>query len=248
MSYLKTAGIVIREVNTGEADKVITIFTKSNGRITAFAKGARKTRSSFSAGTQILSYNDYVLFPGKNMYSINSCETIESFYDIRNNMEKLTYAAHFIDIIDDTVQEDQPAQKVLRLLLNSLYMLAKTDKSSELIARIFEIRLLSITGYAPHVDDCIVCGNNEFENCFFSFQKCGFLCESETCESTDISALKISAGTVKTIRHIINSKMDCLFSFNSSPIVLIELGKLTKRYLRERLEKDYNKLNFLNSL
>jgi DNA repair protein RecO (recombination protein O) len=182
------------------------------------------------------------------MYSVNNSDVIESFYEIRNDMVRLTNAAHFIDIINDIVQENQPAQRVLRLLLNSLHMLAKTDKSSELIARIFEIRLLSINGYEPYINDCIICGNNDFESCSFSFQKCGFICDKESCISNDRFTMQLCPGTVKTIRHIINSPMNNLFSFNSSPMVLDELGKLTRRYLKERLERDYNKLDFLKKI
>lgn len=248
MSYLKTKGIVIREVSTGEADKIITIFSKSNGRISAAARGARRPKSAFSAGTQLLSYCDYVLYSGREMYSINSSDVIESFYDIRNDVVRLTYAAHFIDIITDTIQENQPAPKVLQLLLNSLHMLAKTDKSPELIARIFEIRLLSIVGYAPYVNSCIICGSEELESCSFSFQKCGFICNRESCIANDRFAMQITSGTAKAIQYIVYTKIDHLFSFNLSQQVLDELGRVARRYMRERLEKDYNKLDFLKNI
>lgn len=248
MSYLKTKGIVIREVSTGEADKIITIFSKSNGRISAAARGARRPKSAFSAGTQLLSYCDYVLYSGREMYSINSSDVIESFYDIRNDVVRLTYAAHFIDIITDTIKENQPAPKVLQLLLNSLHMLAKTDKSPELIARIFEIRLLSIVGYAPYVNSCIICGSEELESCSFSFQKCGFICNRESCIANDRFAMQITSGTAKAIQYIVYTKIDHLFSFNLSQQVLDELGRVARRYMRERLEKDYNKLDFLKNI
>ena len=96
MAFLKTRGIVIKEVGTGEADKIITIFTPDHGRISAVAKGGKRPKSKLSAASQLMCYGEYVLFSGKNLYIINSGEVIEPFYEIRNDMEKLTYAAHFL--------------------------------------------------------------------------------------------------------------------------------------------------------
>lgn len=248
MSYLKTKGLIIREVNTGEADKIVTIFSGNRGKISALAKGARRPRSKLVAGTQFLSYSDYVLFSGREMYSINSCEVVEPFYEIRNDMIRLTYAVHFIDIVTDVIQENQPAQRVLQLLLNSLHMLSKTVKEPELIARIFELRFLSIMGYAPFVRGCIICGREDFAVTSFSFRKCGFICNDEVCTTNDSFAMELSPGAAKAIQYIVHSKADELFSFNLSSQVLEELGRVTKRYMRERLEKDYNKLDFLKGI
>jgi DNA repair protein RecO (recombination protein O) len=149
MSYIKTGGIVIREVNTGEADKIVTILTKNLGKISAYAKSAKRPRSKFVAGTQFLCYSNLVLFKGRDLYSLNSCDVVEPFYEIRNDVVRLTYSAYITDIVNDLIQEEQPAAKSLQLLLNTFYMLSKTDKSPELITRIFELRFLSILGYAP---------------------------------------------------------------------------------------------------
>ena len=248
MAFLKTMGIVVKEVNTGEADKIITIFSRNKGRISALAKGGKRPKSKLSAGSQIMSYGEYILYAGKELYSVNSCEVIEPFYEIRNDMEKLTYAAHFMDIILEIIQENQPSPRLLQLLLNSLYLLAKTDKSPELVSRVFELRALSLAGYAPHVNRCMNCGQEAEKFYSFSFEKCGFLCERENCAASDRFSLQLSSGTARAIQHIIYSKMDGLFSFGLSTENLEELGRITRRYLRERLERDFTKLDFLKSI
>ncbi|HHW49521.1 MAG TPA: DNA repair protein RecO [Clostridiaceae bacterium] len=248
MSFLKTKGIIIKEVNIGEADKIVTIFTKSNGKISASARGARRPRSKLVAGTQFLCYSDFVLFKGREMYSINSCEVIEPFYEIRNDIVRLTYSAHIVDIINDIVQENQPASRTLQLFLNTLHMLTKTNRNPELVTRIFELRLLSILGYAPFVKGCISCGKTDTANLMFSFKKCGFICDEAGCREKDNSAVRILPGTAKAMYHIVHSRMEELFSFDVSQEVLGELGTIMRRYLRERLERDYTKLDFLKSL
>lgn len=246
MGYIKTKGIIIREVNTGDADKIVTIFSKNLGKITGSAKGARRPKSKFVAGGQLLCYSDFVLYKGKDLYSINSCEVIEPFYEIRNDIIKLTYAAHVLDIIADIIQENQPATKVLQLLLNTMHMLSKTEKNPELVIRIFEIRLMAILGYAPNVRGCMECGNEDMSKAFFSFKKCGILCEA--CKMQDKLSYDISSGTYKALNHIIFSKLTELYSFNLSDNVLHELGKITKRYIKDRLERDFTKLDFLKEL
>jgi len=248
MSYIKVSGIVIKEVNTGEADKIITIFSRERGKITASAKGARRPKSKFSACTQLFGYNNYVLFSGREIYSVNSCEVVEPFYEIRNDIIKLTYASHFVDIISDTVQEGQPAVKILKLLLNSLYILSRTDREAELIARIFELRFLALAGYAPQVSGCCVCGKETGSSFSFSFKKCGLICSDEKCMSQDIFSQELSPGAVRALRHIIYSKSSELFNFSLSPQVLEELGRISRRYLRERLEKDFTKLDMLKKI
>ena len=122
-------------------------------------------------------------------------------------------------------------------------MLAKTDKQPELLARIFELRLLSIIGYAPFVSSCVQCGRNDRESYSFSFLKCGLLCCE--CVREDRFAAELSAGAIKALTYIIYAKIKELFNFSLSQTVLEELERITRRYLKERLEKEYTKLDFL---
>lgn len=248
MAFLKTRGIVVKEVGTGEADKIITIFSRNRGRISAMVKGGKRPRSKLTAGSQLLCYSEFVLFSGKEMYSVNSCEVLEPFYEIRNDMVKLTYAVHFLDIVLEVIRENQLLPKLLQLLLNSLYMLAKTEKLPELVSRVFELRTLSTVGYAPHVRDCMLCGHEAVKLYAFSFTKCGFICDREGCSARDRSAPELSLGTVRAMQHIIYARFDILFNFGLSPEVLDEIGRIIRRYLRERLERDFTKLDFLKNI
>ncbi|NLC68846.1 MAG: DNA repair protein RecO [Clostridiaceae bacterium] len=248
MSYIKTKGIVIKEVNVGEADKIITILSGEYGKMAVVAKGARRLRSRLSACTQFLCYSSFLLFKGRDLHKINSCEMIESFSEAGNDLVKLTYAAHMADLIYDTVQENQPATKTLKLFLNTLHYLIKTDRSPGLVIKIFELRYLCILGYAPYVKGCINCLNETFEGLSFSFKKCGFVCNNENCVSIDPFMYKISPGTARAMHHIVYSSMDKLFNFELSKPVLAELSTIVDRFLREMLEKDYTKLKFLRDI
>ena len=98
MGTVKLKGIVIAENNMGDFDKMLTLLTP-NGKISCSAKGARRPKSQLMAGSQFLCFGDYMFFKTVSTYTLNSCETIEVFYNIRTDLDKLKYAALITRII-----------------------------------------------------------------------------------------------------------------------------------------------------
>lgn len=241
MGIMKIKGIVIAENNMGDFDKMITILTPS-GKIGCAAKGARRPKSLLMAGTQYLCFGDYMLYKGTNSYNLNSCETIEVFYNIRTDLDKLTYAAHITKIINDVTYENQNTYRILQLYLNTLYMISETDKNLDLILSVFEIRLLCILGFTPEISKCTGCGKTEKIVCF-SIKDNGFKCEP--CARQDTSSIRISPTTVDAIRYIILSPAKKIFSFDLQETSIKELNLVSKIYLNEKLEKEY-KFNISN--
>lgn len=245
MKIVKIQGIIIKEVNTGEADKIVTIFSKKVGKIQAVARGARRPHSRLIGGTQLLCYSDFVLIQGKELYEIKSCELIESFYSIREDLKKITYASYIIDLVNEVSEENLSYPKLLQLFLNTLYMLATKDRNPELLMRIFEIRLMSIIGFTPQVIECIEC-KKVSEEFYFSASFGGILCES--CSVKDRKAIKISPSTLNAIRFIIYSDIKKLFSFDVNSVVLGELEKISEEFLKEHISKNFDKLKFLKMI
>lgn len=96
------------------------------------------------AGTQFLSFGEYVLYKGASSYNINSCEPIEVFYNLRIDLDKLQYAAHITKIVEDITNENDSSYNILQLLLNTIYTISETDQNKDLVVAIFKIRLLSL--------------------------------------------------------------------------------------------------------
>ncbi len=245
MSLVRTQGIVIEEVNTGEADKILTIFTNKHGKIKAAVKGARRPRSSVIASSQFLVFSDFIFFKGKDLYKVNSCEVIETFYNIRNDLIKLTYASYAAEVIREVIHENMPSYRVLQLFLNTLFTLSETDKSPELVIRSFEFRLMSLIGYKPRVDNCAKCGQNK-ECLYFSFEKNGLVCSE--CDQGSSGTISISEAAVKALRYIIKSDIRKLFSFSVTESVLRELRIISEIYVRDKLEKDFQTLKFIDKI
>lgn len=177
-----------------------------------------------------------MLYKSSGNYSINSCETIEVFYNIRTDLDKLKYASYITKIINDTTTENQNTYRVLQLYLNTLYVIANTDKNLNLINSIFRLRLMSIIGFRPIIDECKNCKTKENLN-YFSFKENGFKCK--TCGKLDKGTIEISQTTKDAIRYIILADSKKIYSFEIPNESIKELEIISKIYLEDKLEKKY---------
>lgn len=177
MANVKLNGIVIAENNMGEYDKMLTILTPNYGKISCVAKGARRPQSALLAGTQLFCFGEYLMYKGTSTYHINSCETIEIFYNLRTDLDKLKYAIHINKIIQDVTEENENCYKILQLFLNTLYTIAETEKDMDFVLSVFKLRLLCILGFTPRIVNCTSCKETENTN-KFSIKDNGFKCDA----------------------------------------------------------------------
>ena len=236
MSIVKTKGIIIAESNMGDFDKMLTMLTPGLGKISCVAKGARRQNSTLLAGTQFLCFGEYVMYRGQEHYTINSCDTIEVFYNLRTDFDKLQYAANITKIIQDVTNENENSYKILQLYLNTLYMLSETDKDPDFITSVFKIKLLCLLGFKPKIEQCVVCGSKENLH-YFSIKDNGLKCDA--CHGTDKSCIHINDSTATGLKYIVMAPAKKLFSFELKNDSLRELNLISKVYLNEKLEKEY---------
>lgn len=234
MSTVKVKGIVIAENNMGDFDKMLTVLTP-NGKISCSAKGARRPKSQLMAGTQFLCFADFMMFKGGNTYTVNSCETIELFYNIRIDIDKLNYAVHITKIIQDVTDENQNTYKILQLYLNTLYVISETDMDLEFVVSIFKMRLMCLLGFRPILEKCCSCGEENVHH--FSFKDNGLKCD--TCSKQDTGAIEISDSTKNALKYIAVAPAKKLYSFNISDENKKQLEIISKIYTNDKLEKEY---------
>lgn len=153
-----TAGLVLRETETKESDKILTVLTPELGRISVIAKGARSRRSKYTAACQLLAYDEMTLRRKGEWYYLAEASTIELFDGVRQDIEKLALAAYFAELTEAVCQDAMAAADMLPLLLNALFALGMLEKPNRLVKTAFVWRLLAETGFAPLADGCAVCG------------------------------------------------------------------------------------------
>ena len=175
-----------------------------------------------------------MMYKGANTYNINSCETIEVFYKLRTDLDKLNYAVEMTKIVRDVTDENENCYKILQLFLNTLYTLSETDKNPELILSIFKLKILCFLGFTPRITECVNCKQKE-DITYFSLRDNGFKCS--TCGRQDKSCLQMSESTASAIKYIVMAPPKKLYSFNLKDESLNELKLITKLYFNEKLER-----------
>lgn len=230
---VKTKGIVLSEVNFSESDKMLTVLTPDLGKISCVAKGARKMQSNLLAASQMFAFSEMVLYRGRGEnYYINSAELIEPFYSIRTDYERLECAMNCVKFIRRYIQENQMSVYVLKLLLNTIYLLSVGEKNTELIKSVFELKAVCLMGFKPNFGNCVECGNTAVNG--FSMKKGGLVCKD--CSYLDKGIISLSDGAITAIRYIIFSDLKKLFSFEVSENVLAEIQYFNNIYIKDKLD------------
>ena len=188
------------------------------------------------AGTQFLCFGEYILYESKENYLINSCDTIEIFYNIRTDLDKIKYAVLLTKIIQDVTHENENSYKILQLYLNTLYMISEISKDMDFVLSIFKIKLLCILGFMPRLKKCTNCGQ-DVNLLHFSIKDNGVKCDE--CFRQDKSSISITPSTLAALRFITTAPSKKIFNFNLKDESLRELNLLSKIYFNEKLEKEY---------
>ena len=156
-------GIVLRSVDTKEADKILTVLTGDMGKLSVVAKGARSRRSRVTAATQFLAYSEMTVTESHNWQMLVEANTIELFDGIRQDIEILSLASYFAELVDAVTYADLSAGEILPLLLNALYALGTLKRPAALVKPAFEVKLMALCGFEPLLDRCAVCGKEQPE-------------------------------------------------------------------------------------
>ena len=159
--HVKTQGLVLRETNYKEADKILTVLTREGGKRTVKARGCRRKNSPLAASAQLLAWSDMTLFAYRDRLTLNEAEALELFWGVRADVEKLALASYFAEVTEAVAEEGRPDPALLSLALNSLYALDKLQRPLPLVKAAFELKLLCVAGYEPLLDACAVCGRAE---------------------------------------------------------------------------------------
>ena len=243
-----TKGLVIRQQNIGEQDRLVWVLTSDMGVLRAFVRGAKNIKNPKSAATGLLTYSDISVFKGKDAYSIDEASVIEVFFDLRKDIVKMSLAQYFCELAAAVCPTEQNAQPQLSLILNALYLLATSDKSPDLIKACVELRLCAMSGFMPDLVMCKGCGAYEKESMLFLINEGTIVCADCFAKAPKPSSIPIDSGLLKALRHIIFSEDKKLFSFSLSDSGLENLNFITEAYICKVLEKNFPTLHFYKSI
>lgn len=246
--HVKTQGLVLRETNYKEADKILTVLTREGGKRTVKARGCRRKNSPLAASAQLLAWSDMTLFEYRDRLILNEAEALELFWGVRADVEKLALASYFAEVTEATAQEGEAAPELLSLLLNSLYALDTLKKPRALVKAAFELKLLCLTGYAPMLEGCAVCGAQEPAGARLHLSQGVLHCARCRGQVGGGVSMPLSPGALTGARYIVGCSPKRLFSFALPEEDLRQLGQATEAFLMTQQERGFRTLDYYKRL
>ncbi|WP_147802939.1 DNA repair protein RecO [Alkalicoccus halolimnae] len=223
----KVEGIVLRTTDYGETNKIITIYSRENGKTALMARGAKKTKSRFSSATQPFVFGVFIFYQSKGMGSLNQADIVDSFRYIRSDLMKTAYASYAVELLDKLTEDKEPNRPLFDLLFQIFDHINKGD-DPEVLIRLFETKMLYLSGAPPELRACVNCGNMD-NIAVFSLSYGGVLCSE--CANMETRPVPAGAHTLKLLK---------LFQqINPSRIGTIKVKKETKDEMKVLLEAYY---------
>ena len=236
-----TKALVLREVKYKEADRILTLFTADNGKITAKARGALRKGSRIAAATQQLTWSDMTLFFNRGKWTVNEASVIEPFDGLKENIEAFALGSYFAECAEALSVEDQKDPELLSLVLNSLYALSRGLHEPRKIKAAFELRLMSLSGYHPAVERCAVCGKEEPDEAVLDLIDGRLSCRR--CSGRG-SVVSLDAAALEGMRHVLAAPPKQLFSFELTGRSLDDLSYAAENYLLTQTERSFGTLEY----
>ena len=223
LALIESGGVIIKAQDYKENDKLLWIFTEKMGKITAIAKGAKKSKSKLFSLTHPLCYGDYLLFKGKGLYRLSEGKIRTSFQTSLTDLEKLTYASYLCELIDISLQDEEENFNLYKEFITCLYLINTEAISYELLIRAFELKLLKYTGYGLRFDNCVFCKNKLSVSNYISLRYFGGVCDKCPKEH----GLYINKATYNALRFLNNTYLDKVYRLTLTEEVKAELFKVT---------------------
>ena len=215
-------GMIIKAVPIGEYDRRLVLLTKEKGKISAFARGARKPNSRFVASTNLFCFGTFKLYAGRESYTLSEAEISNYFEELRMDFEGAYYGMYFLEIADYYTRENNDEREMLKLLYQSLRALSHPTLKKQLIRAVFEIKSVVINGEFPGLPEENLIGTNQ--------------------------GRKYLDSTRYAVEYIMNTGIEKLYTFNVTDEVLAELRSIGNWTRKHCLMGRFKSLEILDTL
>jgi len=238
VSVYQADALVIRSREYGESDRLLTLFSREQGKLHAVAKGVRKPKSRQRAGAQLFTYADFLLYRGRTLDTVNQASPKESFPFLWGDMEKCLAASAIVELLDIGTIQGQPYPELFTLTLSSLFLLEYLDPA--LLQSAYTLRLLTYLGYRPKLSECSVCGQSiRGTRVYFGLEEGGVVCGQCLGDNARLGRW-LQAGSIAFMRQLLTvdlTKLDRLrWNEGMKKEILICLQFLSEQTFNRRLK------------
>lgn len=245
MNQIVLTGMVLSTMPVGEYDRRVVILTKEQGRISAFARGARRPNSPLVGALNPFSFGEFTVYAGRSSYTVQAASISNYFEGLREDIIGAYYGFYFLEFADYYTKEANDESEMLKLLYQTLRALLNPHIPDRLVRCIFELKALTVNGQAPQVFQCVVCGDKERPS-VFSAVKGGLVCGE--CRGDVIDGIVLDNSTLYSMQYIESNSIGKLYTFTVTDKVLAELEKVMGRLMEVYVGKKFKSLEILETL
>ena len=265
MRHESIDGVVVRVRDYGDHDRYLSVLTADAGRITILSKGGHSLKGPQTAISQLYTYANFEYYRKGEFNILKGGSAYQHFYALSMDIDRLNLAAYLCDLACELTDEGEPAPEILRLLLNSLYAIAKELYPQEIIKGAFELRAMAMSGYAPDLGECSVCGRNQDEHFYLHIMNGSLLCSEcfsekgkEVKRFNDTSyddirqsetVIGLTPAVCAAMRYVLSAPLERLFAFGlEEKTDLNDFAHATQTYILSHLERGFESLNFYHAM
>ena len=251
--YIKCRGLVIKQSDSGEKGKILTILTENKGVIYAKAAGGKNISAGYFRCCQLFTYSEFHFYSGYNPGILTILDAVyyRSFFELSKDIEHFALASYCAELCKISFVGSSEDSELLRLLLNTFHTIEKDDYPHDHIKAAFEIRLGTLLGIAPYIDECDCCGADlprEDVLTYFDVETSCVRCEKcLPSVKTRGPVIHVPAAVYRSMLYVINADKYNLFNFKTDDTTLEIFAELSEKYLLRRLEYEPKSLPLYKS-
>jgi len=242
---LKTEGIILKTFDLRETSRIAIIFSKNYGKIKGVLKGIRTDSRKFGSSIDRFSVNDIVYYQYRNseLHLISHCDMKQFFPEIRLDYKRNVAANYILELVEKIMPLEHANVKVYQLMMDYLHSLEETQDIDKLV-HMFQIKILLLSGFRPHIDACVKCEGKIEGKVRFSLKAGGLVCAQCPTESSDFTM--ISPGTIASMLHIEHNDWEKGLRLGFTRTVRRELKYVLNNFLVYHLEKKIQTAKYLS--
>lgn len=233
---LRTEAVVLRSMDYGETSRIVTLFTRTKGKIAVLAKGARHPRSRFGSTLEPMSYVQVVFYykPGRGLQTLSESAHVELFHQTGRDLEKITLGLRVVELVQALLQEEEQHPIVFDLLLQVLHWLDDAGDNTANLLPYFQLRLATVLGFAPSVE----------REAVEQLPEEGGLLALDTGAIVPLAGAaragaRASRTALRAFAICARADLATIMRMRLAPDVRLELGRLVEDYLRYHVEDAY---------